>query len=569
MSENNYQHQSETRIENEALWTGRRLLDRLKEIESSPNHLPEDTQDFHQRLSEYDKECLKIAMFDDPFSYEHEIDKQDEMIRVGKNIYEKYKEIQNDPDEKSRFISSLTPKQLKCLELVDSNIKLSIQSNIDEKPITSSSTTTTDSSQMAELSNKIDILTNVVTDDGLFSITVEEAIDRYLEHYFKNRIENNDEVIPPKTKDDKYRTLITFSVILGKQRVLKSITQNIIENDYVAIAKIIPARLNTIYKYPAEKKNYEILELHFEEIVKIGINKERKRKDNVTLNREFTTVKMFLKWAEERKFITTGLGRFIPSMSSEAKPPKPVFSDEDYTLLFNSKWYLQGKFKHPSQFWIPLIAIFTGFRGNEIAFIMKEDVKRHPENDIWYIYIRPNRELEKRTKTKSATRSVPIHPILKKFGFLEYIESINQGSRIFPELKESGSGDFYKTFGNNFNRLEIEKKQGIQLFNKDGSPRLRRGYMAQCGVDKSYTDELGTASKTFHSFRHYVTNHFDKIGVDTRIKNFIIGHKHVSGSVDTYIHPDKDDLAKAYKAVQKLTYSFIDFSKIRIKRWKS
>ncbi len=199
-----------------------------------------------------------------------------------------------------------------------------------------------------------------VNPNELTKISISKAIDTYYKWYISDREENKNKKVPPKTKDDKTRTLKTFCIILKKHQHLYDLTPGIIENEYVVKAKRIPARLNNIYKYHPAKKNHEILELHIDEILNIGITKDRFKKSNDTLNREFVSIKMFLKWAEERNYIKTGLGNFIPSMAenTENAQPKPTFTDNDLTLLFNSKHYTQGTFTNMSDFWIPLMAIF-------------------------------------------------------------------------------------------------------------------------------------------------------------------------------------------------------------------
>ena len=266
--------------------------------------------------------------------------------------------------------------------------------------------------------------------------------------------------------------------------------------------------------------------------------------------------------------IAKGLGAFIPSMvdSKDKKTANPAFTDDDLRLLFNSKHYVQGKFRKPVDYWMPLLGLFTGARGNELAFLFKEDIRKHPDNDIWYIYIRRIRQIGKRTKSPSSIRSIPIHPQLKKIGFLKYVDSVKEGSRIFPELKESKKGDYYQRWGNSFNRYEVEKRNGEPIINKDGTTRMRRGYMTQCGVEKHVMIEDVEAKKSFKSFRHMMINYLDR-ETTPRIKNFITGHKYKNESVEDYIHPDNKDLREALKALQKLKFPSIDWNLIRKRRW--
>jgi len=517
-----------------------------------------------------------VAMSENVYDLEQDISKDTEMLKVGRGLLEELNKIRSLPDyiageDDHDFYLTCNGYEIECLKRAE------IYFTSSGHPILTKTTNDQDIVQIqlnetiTQFTENIGKISEHILDDGLKRITIDDAVERYLEYYIKNKEENQNTKVPPKTKDDKIRTLKTLNIILGKSLILKMLDQDMLENNYVNIAKRIPQRLNTIYKYPSEKKNYEILEEHFDEIIKIGITSTRKKKNNDTLNREFNTVKLFLKWAEERKYVQPNLGNFIPYMveNIENEPPKPIFTDEDYRLLFNSEQYIQGKFKTPHHYWIPLIGIFTGCRGNEIAFLFKEDIRKHPENGIWYIFIRKNKEVDKRAKSPTSVRSIPIHPVLKTLGFLEYVESIENGSRIFPELQEDGKnkGDYYKKFGNWFNKLEVSIKNGKPVINKNGTTRMTKGYLSQCGVEKIVVEEGIEKAKTFHSFRHYIVNYLDR-NTTPRTKNFIIGHKYESGSVADYINPDAEDLAQAFIVIKKLNYPSIDFSKIRKKEWR-
>lgn len=498
-----------------------------------------------------------------------DIELSEDMLRKGRKLYNELQQIKNCPDfipsDEQDYIQSL-PSQYHwdCLRLAIDTIG----SNQPTAPPSPHPT----NSNFAELAQEIHLIKQAITDDGLKEITISDAVETYYNWYIHDQKVHKKKDVPPKTRSDKDRTLKTFAIILGGSRLLKELNQEIIEHKYVLTAKNIPQRLGNIYSTPPNQTNVQILTDHLDEIVKIGITENRISKSNDTLNREFTSIKMFLKWAEERFYVTKGLGVFIPTMSESMNKTtaNPSFTDDDLTLLFNSKHYIQGSFKNPSDYWMPLLGLFSGCRGNELAYLFKEDVRKHPENGIFYIFIRINPEINKRAKSKNSVRSIPIHPQLKKLGFLKYINSLNEGARIFPELIEDNSnkGDFYKKWGNSFNRYEVEKINGQQILNKrNGKVRMRRGYMTQCGVEKHVTIEDAEAIKTFKSFRHMMVNFLDKI-TDSRIKNFIIGHKQENQSVENYIHPDAKDLAGAYNVLKKLTFPTINWEKVKEREWR-
>ncbi len=445
MSKNNYDYEQDMDNDTQMLKIGRQLLNELNEIRALPDYIPEDDHEYHLTLSGYKRACLHRA-----------------------EVY---------------FSQSV--KTSDKVEIQPTTVPIGTESQIG--------------SRLSAIENKL-------LDDGLIQITIKDAINDYLKYYVKQREENNKEVIPPKTKDDKLRTFKALHIILTVSgfKYFKELNQEIVEETIVESFKRIPQRLNSIYKYPSDTNNAYILEKHFHEIINIGITEQRKSKTNDTLNREFTSIKMFLKWGEARKFVTSGLGNFLPSMSDDKDSAiiTVPFPESDLQLMFNSKHYSQGRLKTPAKFWLPLLALFTGCRGNELAFLFKEGIRKHPENNIYYIYIRRNKELEKRTKSPSSVRSIPIHPQLTKLDFLKFVQSVADGSRLFPELKEGkkNKGDNYQKYGNYFNKHDVEKKNGKPIINRDGSTRMSRGFMTQCGVEKFVIEDGISQKKLFTYF---------------------------------------------------------------------
>ena len=156
-----------------------------------------------------------------------------------------------------------------------------------------------------------------------------------------------------------------------------------------------------------------------------------------------------------------------------------AFNDpEDLAKIFNTDVFLEWSKDIASRFWLPLLALYTGCRLEEIASLYCKDVFEH--KNFWCIDI--NDDNDGKVKNENAIRSIPLHPILvDQFKFLQYVERVrSEGhSRVFPELKmvnEKYGHEFSKRFG-----YYLRKKVG--LTNK---------------------------KKTFHSFRHNVSDHLYK-----------------------------------------------------------
>lgn len=107
-----------------------------------------------------------------------------------------------------------------------------------------------------------------------------------------------------------------------------------------------------------------------------------------------------------------------------------------------------------ARFWVPLIALFSGLRMQEILQLEKGDIRE--DDGVRYISVNDIVSPEaakaghkKRLKTRNSVRDVPVHPELEKLGFLKHV-SQTESALIFPELEggaaEKMSDNFSKKF---------------------------------------------------------------------------------------------------------------------------
>ena len=145
---------------------------------------------------------------------------------------------------------------------------------------------------------------------------------------------------------------------------------------------------------------------------------------------------------------------------------------------------------HRIRFWLPLIALFTGARINEICQLHTDDIQE--KNGIPFISI--NEEAEKHVKTKAGIRQVPIHNELIKIGFLEYTAQMRAKGEtlLFPEVMES--------------LIKGERA-------KDASPsaplsKWFNHFIESVNVCIEQPELKFTSEHVFHSFRHTVRTEF-------------------------------------------------------------
>ncbi|WP_313902106.1 site-specific integrase [Methylobacterium sp. E-046] len=179
---------------------------------------------------------------------------------------------------------------------------------------------------------------------------------------------------------------------------------------------------------------------------------------------------------------TTGLSVGVDGVA--AKDRRHPFSTEQLVKIFNAPLYTgcqndeAGYARAGNQvirrgrFWVPLIALFTGMRMNEICQLLVRDVAQLDGNDV--IIVAADDAGVKRVKTAAGERFVPIHPELKRCGLLQYRDAVaGRGEeRLFPELTTAEASGY---LSDNFSKWFAR-------------------FLQSCGAAKPRT--------AFHSFRH-------------------------------------------------------------------
>lgn len=177
---------------------------------------------------------------------------------------------------------------------------------------------------------------------------------------------------------------------------------------------------------------------------------------------------------------------------------REVFTKLDLENMFRglSKTHMVN---HPERFWLPILAMYTGARSNEVCQLRLEDIEE--VEGVPVIHIRHRPELNQTTKNEQ-DRVVPVHPDLLRLEFLGYVEEVKKvkrNERLWPALALY-KGKWNVMYGKHFNGTFCPK----YVDNK------------AAGVHRS-----------FHSLRHSFIDWFKQNGLDLdrllRLKS-IIGH---------------------------------------------
>ena len=210
------------------------------------------------------------------------------------------------------------------------------------------------------------------------------------------------------------------------------------------------------------------------------------------------------------------------------KKERNPFTEDELKIIFDP--INLNPLKHPEQFWIPLIALFTGARLSEICQLSIKDILLI--DNIYAISITDEGE-DQILKSLASKRIIPIHQTILDIGFLEYIEDVkNFNGKLFPDLQP----DIYGYYGK--------------------EPSRRWG---------NYLDKIGIKdpSKVFHSFRSTANSKLRLNDITEEIRCEFVGHDH--DTINTKHYSQKYPVKfLSDKVLPALTYD-VDFSKLKYK----
>lgn len=169
------------------------------------------------------------------------------------------------------------------------------------------------------------------------------------------------------------------------------------------------------------------------------------------------------------KFAHKDAGLIDRNLTLSPKKPKKsatktgwiAWEKEDLILFLQSSYYknLKTRPKKPHNYWVPLIALYSGLRLEECCQLYVSDIVKI--DDIWCFDV--NNDLDKEIKTESSARQVPIHSKLIELGFLEYVKQCT-ADRLWPALVRGKNGychNYGKSFGKFKKRLEISHEKKV------------------------------------------------------------------------------------------------------------
>lgn len=334
------------------------------------------------------------------------------------------------------------------------------------------------------------------------------------------------------TKRDYEARARDFLILVGDYAVDSYTDEQI--DEYLSVLSALPAHRNKKAEY-RDKSALELLEMDIPKADRLSAS---------TREQHVKPVKSCFAYAKSTKDYITRNPLHDVVIPNERISYRP-FSRDDLKLLFQHEDYVSGKHNQTWQFWLPLMALYTGTRQAELCQLRVEDF--HEEDGVHFFHLYEYNE-NIHLKTENARRSVPVSAILIQLGLLRYVEALRKAEveMLFPDLVITPG----KSIGSAASRWFNGEKNRVV------------GFKEAAGVDLTHP-ELGR--KTFHSFRTNAITEASSAGIPENHIKLIVGHdrKQKSGSTAIY---EQLPVNVLFKAVQALNYG-LDHSSLK-GQWK-
>lgn len=255
--------------------------------------------------------------------------------------------------------------------------------------------------------------------------------------------------------------------------------------------------IDALYLMPPSRVRY-----HKHKDLETLIAEEHPTRAYSTVNKYFQRINQFFKWSKLNEHTNENI---FEGLALKRSSPKhyAAFTDSELSII-KSALNKQDGWRR----WIPMIAIYTGARSNEIGQLTYKDIVKDDDTNRYYLIITDKGEGQS-IKSESARRKVPLNCSL--YDWIKTLDfNSNKSETLWPDLNPT-DGYFSNTIGRWF-RESFLKKLPINREDNEG----RR--------------------KVFHSFRTtFITNAIQN-NVDLTLMHCVIGHSDKAlGESSTYL----------------------------------
>lgn len=315
-------------------------------------------------------------------------------------------------------------------------------------------------------------------------------------------VEGNESKWTYKTKLEVIGCLRLVVDVIGDLEV-KAIHKQTV-HDFKGKLMKLPANM---YKCYPNKTIQEILMLP--DIKPMSVN---------SVNKHIMRLNALLAYAVKEGILTVNCAQgMMLSDKRRTDEQRKAYSVDELQSIVNNLLREQTRLE---RYWIPMIAMYSGLRLDEICQLYTDDVQQL--DGVWCFNI--NDSKDKKLKNDASKRVVPIHPVLISCGLIKYVESVQKEDipRLWMNLSWREADGYSNSFGNWYRR-----------FNRE--------YITQ------------DSCKVFHSFRHTVTDTLKQAGELETVIAELVGHS--NGGSETMGRYGKRYQPKVLlEALKKLDY---------------
>ena len=298
-------------------------------------------------------------------------------------------------------------------------------------------------------------VTQVPTGHSVAGITLAKLVDQF-DHEFIA-----DEDITAKTMNKNRAALAIIRRYFGDETDVAVIDRERLVGFRDTLAKLPP---NVTKKFGPNADLKQIAELNMEA-------------GGVALNRETQTTYLRLanvlfEFAKERRYVAHNdaanlrpKGKATPAQARRRpfapSQLKTIFTAPIYTgCVDDERGYAKVGPNHPrrSRFWVPLIALFTGLRMEEIFQLTPSHNKMGHDN-LPFLLISP----EMKVKTENGFREVPLHRELLRIGLMAHVANrrrYGDSALLFDDVPPASDGYRSTNFSKRF--ATFLKSRGIR-----------------------------------------------------------------------------------------------------------
>ena len=218
-----------------------------------------------------------------------------------------------------------------------------------------------------------------------------------------------------------------------------------------------------------------------------------------TITKKIGFLKGLFEYAVDQEWIAKNPASKVVLPKGDARKGRVPYDLADLKVIFSSPIYSTERFRPQggrgeAAAWIPLIALFTGARLEEIAQLSPNDIFKDSIDNIWVFRITDLGEGQS-LKTLSSNRLIPVHEALVEAGLLRFVEAqcANEHPRFFHALTVDKHGASSASWSKWYGR-----------------------YVRELGI----TDPR----KVFHSYRHLFKHVMRRAGVLDEHSKALMGH---------------------------------------------